>query len=228
MRKFLWAALALSLLGQNAMAAINLQITEMWPGNEPGSNLTDDWFEVTNFGDMAWTAAGDGDLYYDDDSADATAADLLSGVASIAPGESVIFVDGSATTGAANVAFWHLIWDGDLSSVPQVGTYEGSGMSQGGDGATLFLDADNNGPSGAEIIDLELYPDANAFGGKSYDSGLGQFSSVGNASGAIATTALNDENQPAIGSPGSAAVPEPTSMALAVLGLIGVLYNRRK
>lgn len=33
-----------------ATSSFNLQITEIWPGNEPGSNLTDDWFEVTNAG----------------------------------------------------------------------------------------------------------------------------------------------------------------------------------
>ncbi len=225
MRKYVVAALAAVLLAQNAMATYDLQITEMWPGNEPGFNLTDDWFEVTNFGDMAWTSA-DGDLYFDDDSADATAADLISGVDSIAPGESVVFIDGSATTGGQNVAIWDSVWSPDLAVTPQLGTYNGSGMSQGGDGATLFVDADMNGVDAGDLVDAETYPDAELFGGQSYDVGQAAFS--GSLVNSITTTEMNDENQPAIGTPGFLGVPEPGTITLAAMGLIGLLGVRRK
>lgn len=69
-----------------AHAVSDLQITEIWPGNEPGSNLTSDRFELTNYGDTAWVAATDGDLYFDDDSQDGTTADLLKGISTILPG----------------------------------------------------------------------------------------------------------------------------------------------
>ncbi len=56
-------AAVLGLLATPALAQFNLQITEMWPGNEPGNNLTEDWFEIVNFGDAAWISGVDGDLY---------------------------------------------------------------------------------------------------------------------------------------------------------------------
>lgn len=200
-----------------ALAGFDLQITEIWPGNEPGANLTNDWFELTNFGDTAWTAAADGDLYFDDDSFDFMVADLMMGIASIAPGESVIFVDGSPVD-------WMNVWGPDLAAAPQVGFYAGSGLSQGGDGVGLFLDTDFNGPQAGELFETEVYPDANLVGGQSYDVVLAAFSVSGNASGAFATTAVNDSFQPAVGSPGS--IPEPTSIALLALG--GLMVARRR
>ena len=222
MGKMIAAGVLASVLpAAGAMGSFDLQITELWPGNEPGENLTEDWIEVTNFGDMAWTAAADGDLWFDDDSFDATAADLMSGVASIAPGESVIFVDGSN----AGRTEWLLVWSPEVSGV-QVGYYEGSGMSQGGDGAGIFLDGDMSGTViAAELIDSEVYPDAELFGGQSYDVTLGAFSTVGNASGAISTLDVNDEDQPGIASPGT--VPEPASLALLALGGAALLGRRR-
>ena len=102
---FCAAALAVMLCSQ-ALAAFDLQITEIWPGNSVGDNLSEDWFEVTNFGDTPWVEANDGNLYFDDDSYDATTADLLFGVSSIAPGESVVFVDGNAASSGINTFQW--------------------------------------------------------------------------------------------------------------------------
>lgn len=225
MRKYLAAAFAACFMAQNAFATYDLQITEMWPGSEPGENLTDDWFEVTNFGDMAWTSA-DGDLYYDDNSSDASVADLMAGVSSIAPGESVVFVDGSATTGGPNVALWTIVWGPDLASIPQVGTYEGSGLGGGGDGATLFLDSANDGVDAGDQIDFEAYPEADPFGGQSWDVGQGAFS--GSIANAITTTEVNDVSQPAVGTPGFLGVPEPSTLALMAIGAFGLLGARRK
>lgn len=202
-----------------ASAAYDLQITEIWPGNDPGSNLTEDWFEVTNVGDMAWSAALDGDLYFDDASAETADAVLMSGIASIAAGESVVYVDEDAA------AAWSDVWD-DVVVLPQVGNYDGSGLGQSGDAVTLFID-DLAAGVNLKQIDYESYPDASSNGGQSWDVVLGEFSTVGNASGAVATTMLNDENQPAIGSPGPA-VPEPGSAILVILGAAGLLTCRRR
>ena len=203
-------------LASSAHAGFDLQITEMWMGNDPGSNLSEDWFEITNFGDTSWTTA-DGNLYMDDDSADTGDAAIMTGITSIAPGETVVFVDESTSSD------WSTLWTPEVT-LPQVGDYDGKGLGQGGDGVSLFID---NG--GLSLIDYELYPDASANGGQSWDVTLGAFSTVGNASGAVATIELNDENQPAIGSPGStASIPEPTSLVLVLSCGLGLLFIRKR
>ena len=205
-----------------AYAAFDLQVTEIWPGNEPGTSLTADWFEVTNFGDMPWVAAVDGDLYFDDDSEDPTTADPISGVASIAPGESVIFVD-AGDGGVQYLTTWTP--EIPLANFPQIGTYAGSGLSQGGDAVSLWISPVP--PVGAPDI-VQAYPNALNFGGRSYDVQLGAFSTVGNVAGAVETTDLNDAGQSAIGSPGTIS-PEPGSLVLMLLGAAaaGLGYRRR-
>ncbi len=219
------AALVLVIGPTTANAAFDLQVTEIWPGNDPGANLTSDWFEVTNVGDTAWSAVADGDLYMlddrDYDPLDSDAAVML-GIASIAAGESVVYVEGDT----ADVAAWSDLWD-DVVVLPQVGYHGGKGLGQGGDGVKLYLD-DLAAGENLTLLGYEVYPDANADGGQSWDVVLGEFSTVGNASGAVATVVLNDADQPAIGSPGPAIVPEPGSIALMILGVAGALACRRR
>jgi hypothetical protein len=203
-----------------ALATFTLQVTEIWPGNIPGNNQTADWFEITNFGDTAWTTA-DGALFFDDDSLAAGDADPMLGISSIAPGESVIYVNGNA----AAVTTWINLWD-DVVSVPQVGSYPaGAGLGQGGDAVAIWV----GGPAGAPYTSA-AFPNANSFGGQSWDPMLGAFSVPGNAAGAVATLGLNNMGQPSIGSPGSV-VPEPASVTLAAMGGLGVAvaaYRRRR
>jgi len=220
--KFLASTLT-TLVATSAFAAIDLRVTEIWPGNEPGSNLSRDWFELTNFGDEAWTAAAFGDLFYDDESADPADATLLEGISSIAAGESVIYVVDTV----GSIAPWNDLWD-DVVTLGQVGNTDGSGLSQGGDGVTLFLDADENGVDAGDLLSENTYPDANAANGGSYNLVLDAFSTVGDAAGSVATLVLNDVNQPAIGSPFSA-VPEPSTFALVGgFAAIGVALMRRR
>lgn len=220
MKKTMTVLGALALAG-TAVAASDLQVSEIWPGNEPGANLTGDWFEVTNFGDMPWTIT-DGTLYFDDDSADETTADALMGVLSIAPGESVVFVDDDST------AEWLSVWGAGLPAGTQVGTYAGSGLGGGGDAVTLFFDAGDNGVTSSDIIDFSVFPFADDNGGQSWDPTVGfsgAFSTVGNAAGAYASTLVNDAGQAAIGSPGTIA---PAPGAVALLGLAGFAGVRRR
>lgn len=209
---------ALALAAATANAQFNLQITEIWPGNEPGSNLHEDWFEVTNKGDVAWTTA-DGELYFDDVSMDVVDAVPLTGVTSIAPGESVIFYNDPASS-----AEFESVWANVI--LPQIGLYDGSGLGQGGDGVTLFLSM--GAPAGiGDIIDFEQYPDANATGGQSYNVDLAAFSTVGDAAGSLESALANDASQYAVASVGPA-VPEPTAVLLSALAACGVLAPRRR
>ena len=216
LRNLATATLAAALTA-GAQAGYNLQITEIWMGNEPGSNLTEDWFEITNLGNSAWTAAVDGDLYFEDSSADAGDAVLMSGIASIGAGESVIFVDEDDIAGFLSV------WTGVSAAI--VGGYDGSGLGQGGDAVAIWIGDPN--VTLASPVDVEAYPDADLFGGQSWDVVLGAFSTVGNASGAYSTApTVNDEGQPAIASPGTV-VPAPAGF-VGGQALTGLTLGRRR
>ncbi len=179
--------------------AADLQITEAWVGMTSGDDLTEDWFEITNFGEVAWVSGVDADLYYDDESQDPAVADLIEGITEIAPGKSVIVVLGVE----ADATQFFNVWspDYDLSNV-QIGWADGSGLGQGGDAVTLFLGT----PSPETIIDYESFGAVPS--GVSYDVVIEAFSQPGVGSAqtgtniAIATTATNGFES-AVASPGN-------------------------
>jgi uncharacterized protein YjiK len=120
-------------------------ITEVTPWGSGNSSYAADWFELTNTGTRAIDLKG----FKMDDSSNAYAnAVALSGVTSIAPGTSVILVEGNAATAAAFKAAWF------GSSLPDVavGSYSGSGvgLSTGGDAVNLF-DAQGNRVTGVSF-----------------------------------------------------------------------------
>ena len=179
----------------------DLQVTEIWCGQD-GDDLTADWFEITNFGPVAWIAGTDPDLYYDDDSQDPASADPINGLVDIQPGESVIVLVDQESA----IATFSNIWnpDYDMSGI-EIGWTDGSGLGQGGDAVTLFL-----GPPAVDaVIDYATYPAAPS--GVSYDLVLDAFSEEGaglvqtGTNIAVATTATAGSTglEPAIGSPGN-------------------------
>lgn len=126
---------AACLLAQGAeLQAQSVAITEVAPWSSGNSPVGADWFEVTNVSTSTVNITG---WKVDDDSASFSSALVLNGVTSIAPGESVIFVEGSASV----VNTFKTNWFG--SNVPaglQVGTYSGSGigLGTGGDQVNLY------------------------------------------------------------------------------------------
>ena len=235
MKKFLCAAAMAVLMCSQSWAAFDLQVTEIFPGQGGSNDLTDDWYELTNFGTSAWTAAVDGPIFYDDVSADPNDAVELLGVTSIAPGESAIFVEGDPNAALE----WISAWSDVVSPLPQVGSYDGSGLGGGGDTVTLFLDADMNGDAfGDAIIESASFPEVPLiFDGSTFDVSLNTWSTAGIPAfsipatpGAIVTTQFggDDLDTPNTGSPGFALVPEPASVALVACGMIGLLGVRRK
>jgi len=231
MRKFLGAFLAVCLLSQPASAVFDLQITEIWPGNNPddseGNDQTGDWFEVTNVGDSDWTSA-DGTLYFDDSDPTVDNADEMFGISIIAAGESVLFIDDDNPIPGLTVSIWQALWTGPLQAagqtVPQIGTYSGSGLGGGGDEVNLFLDTDAMLDI-TDIVDTEAYDNADGSGGRSWDVVNGIYS---HASYAV-VTAANNMGNPSTGTPGfNVTVPEPSSFTLlALTGGIAVLRRRK-
>jgi hypothetical protein len=177
----------------------DIKVSELFPG-QSGSDLTEDWIEITNTGGTAWVSGVDPDLYYDDESADPADAVIIQGITDIQPGEKVVVV---ITDNTADVTTFENVWGEilDLSNV-EVGFTDGSGLGSGGDGSTLWL----GDPNTTSPIDIANYPDTSANDGQSYDVELVTFSIVGNANGAVATLQLGGDaaDTPNIASPGDA------------------------
>ena len=166
-----------------SLASFELIITEIFSG-QSGTDLTADWFEITNNGTVAWEAGVSEDLYYDDESAEPADADIIQGITEIQPGAKVIVL---ITGNTADVTTFTDVWSPviDLTGV-QVGYTDGAGLGGGGDAVTLWL----GDPASTSAIDSASYPDTDANDGQSYDIELVAFSVVGNANGAVETLSL--------------------------------------
>src|SRR5262245_3354381 len=81
------------IMAASLQLSAQVRITEVAPWGSGSTNTpyAADWFELTNFGSTAVNISG---WTMDDDSNNPNSA-LLTGVATIAPGESVIFIEGN-------------------------------------------------------------------------------------------------------------------------------------
>ncbi len=179
-----------------------LIISEVAPWSSTnGLGLTADWFEVTNTGTAAVDITG---WKVDDNGPTFATAIALSGITSIAAGESVIFVETSGTqTNSGNAANFRTLWFG-ASPPPglQIGSYSGSGigLSSGGDSVNLFN-------AGGTIVTSVSFGASQGGPFPTFDNAPGitglpiTTSSVVGTNGAF--TAAGDANE--IGSPGTIA-----------------------
>jgi uncharacterized protein YjiK len=149
-----------------------LRITEVDPSGSGNDTYKADWFEVTNVGTVNVPLSG---FRMDDSSPTFASAAPLADVDAVAPGASVVFVEGNAAKETAFRAAWH----GDDAPPLKVGSYSGSGvgLSTGGDEVNLYdsvghhitgvklgaatdgVSFDNHAALGSPIVPL---PDADA------------------------------------------------------------------
>lgn len=210
------------LLGANfSQAASILRITEVMSQGD-----IRDWFELTNYGDTAATITN---YRVDDNTFSVTNSLALNGITSIAPGESVIFIEGEVGDELVDVATFKANWS--LGSGVQVGGYAGSGISfgSGGDSTTLFTNTLANGgtelpgPFGGAIrVTFGTATTGTSFQW-TYDSdGASLTAATLSTSG---TTWLNGGTS-MLATPGL--VPEPSAILLSGLGALGLISRRRR
>ena len=191
-----------------AVGTASLIISEVAPWSSGNSPLAADWFEVTNIGSAPVDVTG---WKMDDNSDSFDVAAPLSGITSIAAGESVIFIE-SDSPATVVPAFKSLWFGANPPARLQIGTYSGSGvgLSTGGDAVNLYdtagvlqtsitFDVSPAGPS---------YPTFDNSGGLN-NASVALLSAVG-INGAF--TAPGDAHE--IGSPGSIGPASPPTVTI--------------
>jgi uncharacterized protein len=185
-------------------------ISEVAPWSSGNSTLGADWFEVTNVGTAAANVSG---WKVDDSSNSFGSSVALNGISSIAPGESVIYIESSSST-IGNT--FRTLWFG--ASPPanlQIGTYSGSGigLSTGGDALNLY---NSTGAAQTNVI-FGISTSGPTF--RTFDNASGLSNTTISALSAVgvngAFTAAN--NSVEVGSPGTiGAVAAPTVTVIAI------------
>ena len=197
MKKIL-LGLTISLLLATASHAA-LIITEVNPGGSAAATgYAADWFELTNTGPTAITLTG----WSMDDSSNTPGVAPLSGVTSIAAGQSVVFLEivGPATPASVSTAFINAWFGGSAPAGLTLGFYTGSGvgLSTGGDSVNVF-DATN------ALVTAVTFGATTA--GRTFDNAAGLSGPISTVSVAGVNGAFLSASGVETGSPGS--VPEP-------------------
>ncbi len=176
-----------------------LIVSEVAPWSSGNSPVQADWFELTNTTANPITITG---WKVDDSSNSFTTAIDLTGITTIGPGESVIFLESGATNQAAVVAAFRQNWFGaNPPASLQIGTYTGAGigLSTGGDAVNIYNAAgvlQSNVVFGASPAGPSFPTFNNAVGLN--NSTISTLSAVGTNSAFIAPGNVNE-----IGSPGT-------------------------
>ncbi|HEY4415752.1 MAG TPA: lamin tail domain-containing protein [Verrucomicrobiae bacterium] len=216
------AALAAStlLVSNQTQAQGILKITEVQSSEAAETTFTNsqDWFELSNVGNAAVNVTG----YTMDDNSDLFSKSVvLMGITSIAAGESVVFFETTGTSPTLTAADFQAWWGSSLSPALQIGTYSGSGvgLSSSSDQVNIFT-------STGTPVDGVLFNTATTGYSFVFDTGAAGRLPTGlsqlGVNGAFAS--VNGD----VGSPGViAAVPEPSTLALAGISLAALAGLRR-
>lgn len=218
------AASALVALAGTARAAVI--ISEVSPWSSGNSPYQADWFELTNTGAAAVDIAG---WKMDDNSFNIANAVGLRGVASLAPGQSAVFVE-SVAASDPTAALIDAVVQGDFidfwfgGSAPAgfaIGAYGGSGtgLGTGGDGVVIFDASD------VEVTRVSFGSSTSGF---TFDNAAGINGAISQLSAVGVNGAFQVANE--VGSPGTigGVIPEPASFALAGLGALAFAALRRR
>ncbi len=218
------------MVGLTAMAAVqgasaDIVISEVDPaGSASGSGYGADWFELTNTGTSAVSISG---WTMDDNHNSFAASVALTGVTSIAAGQSVVFIESTGSTAATVDANFVSAWFGGNAPANLVlGNYSGGsvGLSQTTDAVNIY------NSTGALMANVSFNASSLTSGTFDNTAGLNnatlsQFSAVG-VNGAFKSA--NAE----IGSPGIdtavTPVPLPAAAWMFVSGLAGLGAFRRR
>ncbi|HVU08443.1 MAG TPA: lamin tail domain-containing protein [Verrucomicrobiae bacterium] len=208
-------------------------ISEVDPAGSGNTDYGADWFELQNTGASAVDITG----WEMDDSSDKIAnAVPLTGVTSIAAGQTVVFIENTDPNGSGGAllsptatatldANFISAWFGGTAPVGlTIGNYGGSGvgLSTSGDAVNIF-DGSGNAVTGVTF--------GSAPTGATFDNTAGLSGAISQASVVGVNGAFLSADGKEIGSPGNVSpVPEPTTFAMLGLGaasLIGFYRNRR-
>jgi hypothetical protein len=206
------AVFSILLAVKNSPAA--LVITEAMSSS--GTGGTGDWFELTNTGAAAVNVAG---YKMDDNSFLFANAVPMTGVTSIAAGESAVFIESTTATPADEVTAFRTFWGTAKLASVQVGTYSGSGvgLSSTADGVEVFDSAGNP----VNQVSFGVATTGVSFGYNPTTSSFGGLSAAGQFGAFLSADPLGN-----VGSPG--AVPEPASLILAAIGFGGLAFAARR
>lgn len=205
------------LLAAACTANAQVRITEVSAWGSGNAPYGTDWFELTNFGSSAVNLAG----WTMDDNSDGTAKAALTGISSIAAGQSVIFTETAVTN------FLSTWFATNAPAGLQIGNYTGGGvgLSTSGDAVNIFNSAGvlqarvafGSSPGNAPYQTFDNAAGLN-------NTSISQLSAAG-VNGAF--VAARDAAE--IGSPGIvSAVPEPEGYAFALAGLVVVAVVRKR
>jgi uncharacterized protein YjiK len=188
-------------------ASDRLAVTEAAPWSSGGSPFKADWFELTNTGTGAINLAG---YKIDDNHNSLAAAEPLEGVATLAPGQSAVFVEGEPELAQNFAADW---FPGGVPAGVQIGTYpEGPGLSTNPGDQVNIYDSDGQHAAGIEFgispgTPFATFENAAGLGSGSGTDPLITALAAEGVDGAFKSHAGNE-----IGSPGTAAVPTPVAI----------------
>ena len=221
------------LIGMTAVSSIiaahaamaDIVISEVDPSGSGNAAYGADWFELTNTGTTAVSIAG---WKMDDNSNSFASAVALRGATSIAAGQSIVFLEGTAsgTTDSTIDANFTAAWFAAKPAGLTLANYGGSGvgLSTSGDSVNIF------NSSGTLITRVDFGAASSTGGTFDNTAGLNNVtlatvSAVG-VNGAFASLAGGE-----IGSPGIDATPVPIPAAfflfLSGLGFLRPAFRRR-